>query len=113
MNPEQFMQNNREADAYILFYNLKKNSQIIITKLNKVNNNKMDNDISMQSIKSSRSNYMSFEILSNEIESIGEQSINRPIEDQGKCIYLILIFNWIYVTKKFKKMGLTQTQNKT
>ena len=42
MNPEQFMQNNREADAYILFYNLKKNSQIIITKLNKVNNKLMN-----------------------------------------------------------------------
>ena len=88
MNPEQFMQNNREADAYILFYNLKKNSQIIITKLNKVNNkemsvNKMDNDISMQSIKSSNSNYMSFEILSNEVNIIGEKSINIENLTQG------------------------------
>jgi hypothetical protein len=94
MNPEHFMQNNREADAYILFYNLKKNSQIIITKLNKVKNkemtvNKMDNDISMQSIKSSNSNYMSFEILSNEINIIGEKSINIPNLTQGKYIYII------------------------
>jgi hypothetical protein len=94
MNPEHFMQNNREADAYILFYNLKKNSQIIITKLNKVKNkemtvNKLDNDISMQSIKSSNSNYMSFEILSNEINIIGEKSINIPNLTQGKYIYII------------------------
>ena len=88
MNPEHFMQNNREADAYILFYNLKKNSQIIITKLNKVNNkemsvNKMDNDISMQSIKSSNSNYMSFEIINDEINIIGEKCINIENLTQG------------------------------
>ena len=88
MNPEQFMQNNREADAYILFYNLKKNSQIIITKLNKVKNkemtvNKLDNDISMQSIKSSNSNYMNFEILSDEINIIGEKCINIENLTQG------------------------------
>ena len=91
------MQKNREADAYILFYNLKKNSQITITKINKVvdNNkvsmNKINNDISMHSIKGTSDSYMSFESFNNENDINGKNLLDVPIAKPGKYIYILVL----------------------
>ena len=91
------MQKNREADAYILFYNLKKNSQITITKINKVvdNNkvsmNKINNDISMYSIKGTSDSYMSFESFNNENDIYGKNLLDVPIAKPGKYIYILVL----------------------
>ena len=86
MNPEHFIRTNNEADAYILFYTLKTNSQIIITKINKIAEvkqntaiNQLNNDISMQSIKSTTDSYMSVENINSEVTRINlneEQASN-------------------------------------
>jgi GTP-binding protein EngB required for normal cell division len=86
LNPEHFIRTNNEADAYILFYTLKTNSQIIITKINKIadvkqktNINQLINDISMQSIKSTTDSYMSVENINSEVTRINlneEQASN-------------------------------------
>ena len=91
------MQKNREADAYILFYNLKKNSQITITKINKVvdNNkvsmNKINNDISMHSIKGTSDSYMSFESFNNESDIYGNNLQDVPIAKPGKYFYILVL----------------------
>ena len=91
------MQKNREADAYILFYNLKKNSQITITKINKVvdNNkvsmNKINNDISMHSIKGTSDSYMSFESFNNESDIYGKNLQDVPIAKPSKYFYMLVL----------------------
>ena len=99
------MQKNREADAYILFYNLTKNSQITITKINKVaeNNkvsmNKINNDISMHSIKGTSDSYMSFESFNNESDKYGKNLLNVPLAKLGKYFCTLVWFYLFYIFK--------------
>ena len=92
MNPEHFIRTNNEADAYILFYTLKTNSQIIITKINKIAEvkqntaiNQLNNDISMQSIKSTTDSYMSVENINSEVTRINLNEEQASNSSSTKC----------------------------